>query len=223
MISFAELLLSASVLAAGAPADTTVPEAFAARVRAAVAARWSAAPERLRLEWGLIASRSRLDSTTAVRVAGEGADGWLVVVAERIGGAPLAIRVHAGMLDSMVVTARALEPGHVIASDDIVTEQRMRWGPAPKSPITAIVGWEIRRSVRAGEPLLGLMLQAPKMIAPGDAVTLRWHRGAVELEVEAVALTAARLGEVVYARAGSSRLAGTVTGPNAARLEEKGQ
>ncbi|MES2305386.1 MAG: flagellar basal body P-ring formation chaperone FlgA [Gemmatimonadota bacterium] len=223
MISFAELLLSASVLAAGTPADTTVPEAFAVRVRTAIAARWKTGAERLRLEWGLIASRSRLDSATAVRVAGEGSDGWLVIVAERIGAAPIAVRVHAGMIDSVVVTARALEPGHLVSADDIVTEQRIRWGAPPKSTTTTIVGWEVRRSVRAGEPLQGLMLQAPKMIAPGDAVTLRWHRGAVALEVEAVALTAARLGEVVYARAGSSRLAGTVTGPNAARLEEKGQ
>lgn len=223
MISFAELLLATSVLVAGAPADTTVPASFAARVRAAVASRWKADTAGLQLGWGMIPARARLDSVAGVRIAGEAVDGWMVVVAEQPGASPVAIRVHAGKLDSVVVTARSLEPGHQLVAEDLVTEVRVRWGAPPKLPATSMLGWEVRRTVRAGEPLMSTMLQAPKMVAPGDALTLHWQKGAVVLEVEAVALTAARLGEVVYARAGSSRLAGTVTGPGAARLEEKGR
>lgn len=223
MISFAELLLSASVLAAGVPADTTVPERFAARVRTEVASRWNADAARLQLGWGMVPTRARLDSVAGIRIAGESVDGWMVVVAEQLVGSPVAIRVRVGMLDQVVVTAKSLEPGHQLVSEDIVSEERIRWGAPPKVAATTMIGWEVRRSVRAGEPLQPAMLQAPKMIAAGDAVTLHWQKGAVTLEVEAVALTAARLGEVVYARAGSSRLAGTVTGPGVARLEEKGR
>lgn len=217
MISSAELVALASFVVA-APADT-VPAAFEERVRLEVAARWRVDAERLRFAWGLVPTRARLDSIVSLRVAGESADGWMVVVATPGRGAPLAIRVHAGMLDRVTIAARALAAGQVLSADDLASDERIRWG-APKAA-ASFVGFETRRAVAAGDALGPALLVAPRMIAAGDAVTLVWARGGVRMEAEGVALTAARLGETVYARVGGNRLAGTVTGPGAARLEER--
>lgn len=217
MISFAELVAVASLVGA-APVDT-VPTAFEERVRTEVAARWRVDAERLRLEWGLVPSRLRLDSIASLRVAGESSDGWMVVVATPGHGASTALRVHAGLVGPVTIAARALEAGKVLVAEDLAVEERVRWG-APREAVS-VVGFEVRRAVPAGDALLPTMVIAPRVIAAGDAVTLVWARGGVRMEAEGVALTAARLGEMVYARVGANRLAGTVTGPGMARLEEK--
>jgi flagella basal body P-ring formation protein FlgA len=155
-----------------------------------------------------------------LRIIGRGTDGWFAVVFEPAGQS-IAVRVRAGVEDTVVVAARPLAAGTYLAAGDLEREVRMRWGP-PRFGAGGLpdVGWEVRRAIAAGTAVAAPAVSQPYVVAAGEPVRFVWQRGAVTISVGGVAMNAARVGDQVRARAQgrSGRINGIVTAPGVARL-----
>lgn len=184
-----------------------------AELPAPLAGRIGAAVEEL---WRVPAGAARLMHVTRVpegltgdepfRFAGQGADGWFVVVLEPAGGNPVALRVRAGVADTVAVAAGAIAAGTRLDRDDVRLEIRTRPGPPAARRPRPDQGWEVRRPLAAGDVLEPPAVSAPRAIEPGQPVSLVWWRGAVRVAVSGVATRSARIGEPVRARVeGSTR------------------
>ncbi|NOT08728.1 MAG: flagellar basal body P-ring formation protein FlgA, partial [Gemmatimonadales bacterium] len=189
MISFASTLLIAA-------ADTAPPPPVAAQIAALVASAWHLPVERVRLAFGQLPPAA-IPESAQVRLVGRGADGWFVAVTT--GEKPVAVRVRAGVDDSVMVAAAPLAPGHHLAPSDIRRELRVRWGPPVSGAPVVSVGWQVRRALAAGEALLPPMVAPPTLVHAGAPVRFVWRHGTVEVEVSATALHDAALGSVVRA------------------------
>jgi len=135
----------------------------------------------------------------------------------------MAISVRAGVLDTVMVATHPLRVGTAICPGDIRPQAVVSWG-RPAS-CRAAPGWEVLRSLAAGEIVAWPAAAAPLLVERGEPVRFEWMRGGVRITVAAVALHSARLGESVRARVPGRRetLVGIVTGPRLAKLtEEKG-
>ncbi len=217
MTSFASLALLAQ-LAAVSPAPA-VPAALATRVQAAVAEQWQLAPSAVQLAWGALPAWRARDLEAPMRLGPVGRDGWLVVTLEPTGVAPRAVRVRVGAAAPAPVAARALAIGTTLTAADIRWETPVRWGPPEATMSRVDVGWEVRRALRAGEPLRGVAIAAPAGVSSGAPLRIVWARNGVEIEMDAVALTAARVGESVQARTTTGRVMARMTAPGIARIE----
>ncbi len=214
----AELLVAALAMVAG---DTGVAPAVVGRVAAVVASEWGVEPGAVRLEWAAGHRRSNSDPGGTIRLAGRDQDGWLAVTVAPDSGAAFSWRVRAGIERDVVVANRTMAAGAVLSADDFHHERRVVWGrPVEGRSQPDPAGWELRRSVTEGVTLTAAMLEAPRAVRSGDQVRLTWIRGAVTLELDAVALGAGRVGDVVQMRAGSNRLRAILTGPGMARVGE---
>ena len=217
MTSFASLALLAQ-LAARTPAPA-VPAALATRVQAAVAEQWQLAPSAVQLAWGALPAWRASDLEAPLRLGPIGRDGWLVVTLEPSGAAPRAVRVRAGAAAPLPVAARALTAGVTLTDADIRWESPVQWGPPEATASLVDVGWEVRRTLRAGDALRGVAVAAPSGVASGAPLRIVWARNGVEIEMDAVALTAARVGEKVQARTTTGRVMARMTAPGIARIE----
>jgi len=146
----------------------------------------------------------------------------LLLVVEPPHAAPQAVRFRAGVRRTVPVAAHALSMGQRLRTSDVIVREDVIWGSGAADVMTALDGWEMRRDVAAGVPLIGSVVAAPRVIATGDPVVFYWSDHGVRIEREALALAPARLGEMVQGMAGSVRLSGRATGPGAAQLKEKG-
>jgi flagella basal body P-ring formation protein FlgA len=211
--SSAELLLLALTMAPG-PGPAAVPAALAERVAARIAAAWSVPPAALRLAWGALPVLTADDS---VRVVGSGADGWFIV--ELAAGAR-AVRVRAGVEDTVAVAARPLAAGVRLAAGDVAAAPHVTWGPPVPPRERPGAGWEVRRTLAAGETLVRPAVLPPPLVAAGDPVRLVWQQGGVSVVMEGIALNGARRDEVVRARiqGRSARLAGRAIAPGVVEL-----
>jgi flagella basal body P-ring formation protein FlgA len=208
-------LLLALPWEATAQAALPVPPALAAEVTAQVAARWGVAPERVALDWGAVPADLDFAPGTPVRLTGHPLNGWFAVVLRPTDPDAKALRVRAGVIDSMPVAAHALAPGTTLAPADLRIESRIHWGaPGPETG-RAGPGWEVRRALTGGEILTAPQVMPPTLIAAGQPITLRWRRGQVEVRVSGTALHAARAGQTarvtLVGRRG--RITGRVVGP----------
>ena len=214
-----------------AEARQAVPPAVAGRVAEWLAREWGVPAARLRLEWGRAQGRAPADGGSAgdpdvpFKVAGRGTDGWLVIVLDPASRAASALRVRAGVEDTVAVAARALASGTRLAAGDVSHEPRLRWGPPlPRVAAGPGPGWEVRRAVAAGEVLERPAVAPPALVAAGAPVRFVWAGGPVQVSVTGIALNSARQGEIVRARVvgRSDRLVGTVTGEGLAVLSTGG-
>lgn len=217
MTSFASLALLAQ-LAATSPAPA-VPAVLATRVQAAVAEQWQVPPTAVQLAWGALPAWRASDLEAPLRLGAIGRDGWLVVTLEPTGAPPRAVRVRAGAAAPLPVAARALAAGVILTAADIRRESPVQWGEPEATSSLVDVGWEVRRPLRAGEPLRGVAVAAPAGVASGAPLRIVWARNGVEIEMDAVALTAARVGEKVQARTTTGRVMARMTAPGIARIE----
>jgi flagella basal body P-ring formation protein FlgA len=220
MICCSTSLLFAVAFAAPPARADTAPAALASRVRAAVAERWHVDSSRLELQWDHLPAASDSVFDAAVRITGQGNDGWLVAVLEPAHGMARAVRFRAGILRSLAVAARPLRAGQTLGASDLALHDEVVWSMNAPADATPAAGWEVRRDVPAGTVLTNAIVAAPRVIAAGDAVVFTWVSSGVRIEREARAETAARLGETVQGRANGVRLTGTATGPGTARLTE---
>lgn len=210
----------AAVLAGapGAVAQTgPVPEPLVRRVADAVAERWAVPADRIRLSWGATRAGA-LDPDGPVRLIG-GDGGWFAVV---IGEAGSAAQVRAGRLDTVMVASRDLPGGATLAAGDFEPREQLLWGSEPAGPHPR-VGWEVRRSIPAGDRLRAPLVLPPEVIGSGDQVAVHWSSGAVTIGFSATAINAARLGSPVRLRVAGrpGLLTATATGPGAATLSLK--
>lgn len=210
-LSLALGLALAAVTAAcaqAAPAD--------AAVAAAVAERWGADPARVRLAWG--AGRGP-EAGTPFRLTGDGRDGWFGVIVEPAGAPPRALRLRAGLADTIPVAARALARGETLDDGAIRGEAAVRWGP-PAPGVWPAAGWEVKRALLPGDRLAPPAVMPPPVVRAGDDVRVTWRRGGVRIELAGTALNAAALGEPVTVRlAGQTgQRGGIAAGPGEVRL-----
>ena len=209
MISFVSLALA--VLA-------PIPEAVTTRVRDAIAATWRVAPSTVTITWGPIAPTAALSDSASFRLFGDGRGGRFVVALRTPDRREVAVTLRAGRADSVWVASRPLAAGALVRSTDAVRAAQVVFGP----PLEAgsPVGWEVRRTVAAGEPLIAPVVLEPVLIAPGDPVQFAWADGPIRIVREGIAQTRARRGQPVWARdaARGEQLRGIATGPGRARL-----
>ena len=215
MIWSADLIL---LLAVGAE----VPAVVAARVQATVADRWDVAPANVVLEWGRVPDSLVVSDAVVFRLLGSGRDGRFVV-AFRTAERETAVTLHAGFRDSIWVAAEPMAMGRRLEHADLRRSERTHWGPPPLDLAGAPVGWEVRRNLAAGDPLLPPSVAEPPLIEPGDEVTFQWQRGGLTVVRTGIAVSRARRGERVMARdpLRGDQLFGTATGPRRARMEGK--
>jgi flagella basal body P-ring formation protein FlgA len=215
-------LLLGLLQASAAPASDSmgVDPLLESRVAARIAQEWSVPPESIHLQWSDPAGASA-SPVADIRVVGRGSEGWFAVAVDPTGAGATALRVRAGVNDTVFVAARPLSLGSRLREGDLRKEVRLRWGP-PRSRTaeTAAPGWEIRRPLGAGDVVAWPAAIAPSVIAAGESVRLEWTRGLVRISVEGAALHAARLGEMVRVRVAGRRdpMTGQVTSPGTAVL-----
>src|SRR5438132_12859438 len=118
MTSFVELLLPI-VLGTGIGASTdraaAVPPATRSMVTERIAEGWRVNPEALRLEWGRVEGSIPVGDSVQVRLSGRGTSGWFVAVFIPPIGDPVAVRVRAGLDDTVAIAARPLLSGARLA------------------------------------------------------------------------------------------------------------
>jgi flagella basal body P-ring formation protein FlgA len=212
------------LLQLGAPAPAVVPDSAAASVSAWIARDWHVPEDAVRLEW------SRLyvalpDGALPFRITGRGAAGWLVVVFEPPGRDAVAIRLRAGVEETVLVAARPLAVGTCLGPADVRPASRVCWGPpASSSELRPGPGWEVRRALATGEPLARPAVAPPLLVTAGEPVRLVWAEGAVQVSVVGIALNRARQGELVRARVEGrlDRLVGTATAAGTAVISSGG-
>lgn len=205
-----------------APAGPVPPAPLVRAVTARLADEWKVPAERLAIQWGHAAFLVGGGALPEVRLVGRGEDGRYVVVVDPRGARPRSVRLRAGVVDSLAVTARALPRGTRLADDDIVWKRTVSWGPpGPPSPRPG-PGWEVRRSLAAGEELTPGRVAPPIVVRAGEPVNLTWTRGDVSIAVVGVALNAARVGETVRVRVDGrlEPVQGEATEPGLALLTE---
>jgi flagella basal body P-ring formation protein FlgA len=217
MTSFASLLLLAQL--AAVPSDTMVPAALSARVQDALASTWQVAPSRVTVTTGGAVRWRPADAEAPLRLGTVSREGWLVVTLEPVGMAPRAVRLRAGVRRDVPVAARALASGTLLGAEDIGHAARVQWGAPVASEASDPLGWEVRRALRPGDALQGIVIAPPPAVASGEAMRIVWQQRGVAIEMDAVALTAARLGERVQARTATGRVTARMTGPGVARIE----
>jgi len=228
MTSFVELavalLIGAGISGSGGEAVAVRPgltDSLAAVVRSQVAARWSVPADSVELEWsGVPAGSAEATALAGVgRVLG-GGGGWFTVVATA-GDEAHALRFRAGVRTTVPVALRALNAGERLNASDFDLETRLVRGTPPSQARRPDVGWQARRPIAIGEPLAWPALAPPQIIGPGQAVTVAWTRGAVEVRLDGVALQAARAGDMVPVRitGRQGRMTAIAVAPGLVRLE----
>jgi flagella basal body P-ring formation protein FlgA len=190
-----------ALLAGGAAGPPPVPAPLAARVAATIATAWRRPAADLRLDWRGPAPARPLAADVPFHLAGRGGGGWFVAVFEPAGETKVALRVRAGVEDTVAVATRPLAPGTRLASGDLRPERRVRWGPPDSNPAArADVGWEIRRPLASDEAVEWPAATPPPLVTGGTPVRLVWERGTVSISMTGTALHSARRGETVRAR-----------------------
>ncbi len=210
MALFASLFVLLQLVA---PAPAVVPDSAAARVGSWLAREWGVSEPAVRLEWGRL-SAALPGGALPFRVTGRGVAGWFVVVFGPSGRGAVAVRLRAGVEETVPVAARPLVAGRILDPADVRLEPRVCWGPpAPSSESRPGPGWEVRRALATGETLARPAVVPPVLVAAGDPVRLVWAGGAVQVSVAGIALNRARQGESVRARVEgrTDRLVGTAT------------
>jgi flagella basal body P-ring formation protein FlgA len=196
----------------------------AARVSTWLAREWGVPERAVRLEWGRLPG-ALPGGPLPFRVAGRGVAGWLVVVFDPSSRDAVALRLRAGVEDTVLVAARPLAAGARLTAADLQPESRVCWGPpASSSEPRPGPGWEVRRALAAGEALARPAVAPPALVEAGQPVRLVWGGGAVQVSVVGIALNRARQGELVRARVEgrSDRLVGTATAPGTALISSGG-
>ncbi|MEK7317395.1 MAG: flagellar basal body P-ring formation chaperone FlgA [Candidatus Eisenbacteria bacterium] len=203
-----------------------VPEALAARVAEAVARLWGTPVDMVSLAWGRGNGSLPPSAETPFRISGRGSDGWFVIIFTPPGGSPAAIRVRAGSVDTIAVAARPLRPGSRLEPGDWRLEAKQHWGPPTRAQSGHLpaAGWQVRRAIASGEPLVSPAVAAPPLVRGGSAVTVRWERGGVRISMRGTALHDAGDGDPVRVRLDGRRdpVTGVAAGDALVRLETDG-
>jgi flagella basal body P-ring formation protein FlgA len=196
-------------------------ETIAEAVRAAAAAAGS--PE---VEAGTIDSRLKLSRcATALQAKVERAitrgHGTVAVSCSEPTPWRLFVPVRAVNDVAVLVLARSVQPGEVLAAEDVVVAQRSS-ASLPYDYLTErvqAVGLAMRRTQPAGAVVTAAALEAPEVVRRGELVTLTSGSGPINVKSEGVALEPARLHQRIKVRSASGRvIEGTAEGPGQVRV-----
>lgn len=156
-----------------------------------------------------------------VELVGSGSGGHWVVRSD-VPGDP-GIRARTGVRAAVMVAARALPRGHVLDASDLAAGQEVRWGPPGTHGAPTEPGWRTLSPVAEGAALRAPAVQPPLAVHAGDAVALRWLRGAVSVESAGTAAGAAPVGgEVAVRTRNGGRLRGVVVAPGVVDITQRG-
>ena len=115
------------------------------------------------------------------------------------------------------VAARDLKAGQIITPDDILTKRVPQESVRGNDPAGKedLIGKEIKKSVRSGQPVTLNDVRAQVMVAKGKIVTLNFSKGGIMLSTQGKALENGGLGDTVRVMNTQSKsvVQGTVTGP----------
>ena len=191
-----------------------------ASMGSSLAARWAVPASRVVLAWGSAARLPGAGPDVPFRLLGGDAAGWFAAVFEPEGHPAVAVRVRAGVVESVTVAARPLSRGARLTPPDIGRVVRTDWGAPRPDSVGPAEGWVVRRAVAAGTLLDAQLVAPPPAVSAGALVRVEWTQGNVTLGFDGTALHDAALGAHILVRpAGrSAAVRGTVVGPAAVRL-----
>jgi flagella basal body P-ring formation protein FlgA len=218
------LLTLGGLAATDLAAQTAVPAPLEARVSETIARAWQVPQASIHLEWGHVPSAYPLSAEAPFRLLGQGTDGEFVLAFDLAGGRQSAVKVRAGVIDSVLIASRPLPAGTRLALTDLTMSSRLQWGPPRRTegPQPG-PGWIVKHSLAMGAALLPPAVNPPPLVEAGAPIKLQWESGAVSVAVAGVAVNEAGLGQLVQVRttgrAGLVR--GIVTGPGTARMEQR--
>jgi flagella basal body P-ring formation protein FlgA len=114
------------------------------------------------------------------------------------GARPVRVTGRAYATVDVPVLARAIPAGTEITGGDIewISHRSDRLRPDAVLDPDALIGFEARRTLRAGEPLRSYDLQRPLMVERGELVTLVFEAPGIQLSVRARAMENAADGEI---------------------------
>ncbi|MFW2405470.1 MAG: flagellar basal body P-ring formation chaperone FlgA [Gammaproteobacteria bacterium] len=203
--AFLVTFLFMCVANAQAPDDLQPHADIRAAVVEAVEARLADRAGRLTVEADEIDSRlrlSRCDVPLNVRVPqARGSSGRVTTEVHCAGPKTWKIYVPARVVvyQSVVVAARSLQRGSVLAPGDVLLAERDT-SSLPYGYVVNVehaVGSRLRRDVMAGKPVLPAMLETPETIKRGQQVTLEARSGAMVVRMSGIAKSDGVMGQVI--------------------------
>jgi len=135
---------------------------------------------------------------------------------------PVWARARIGDTGPAVLAQVTLPAGRPIEAAQLRVEsvRQYAFAPAGVDAVEAAAGATPRRTIRAGEVVLGSLLVTPPLVRPGEKVALLVKRGQASVRFEAEALTGGRRGERILVRSpiNRSRLNAVVEGQGRAAV-----
>ncbi len=185
---------------ASARSADAIPPFCALQVRDAIAHLWSVPVSSVELAFGKSPSEFATVTSAPMRLTGRGIDGWFVAQFDAPSRPHIAVRVRAGVRDTVLVAAHAVASGATLTASDVARDVRVHWGAPRAAAVRPAPGWTVRRALAAGDEVTTSVAAAPHAIESGEQVTVVWRTGSVSVTQPAVALTNARWGEMVRVR-----------------------
>lgn len=184
--------------------------------------------KRAKVTVGRLDSRLRLKACPApleMTVNDEERSGGNLTVHTRCPGPTawaLYVPAQVAVYRDVAVASRSLRRGHQLSSADMMLEERdtgqLRQGFVG-NPATAL-GMELRRPLKAGEPVRVGLLTEPTVVERGDQVRLRAQIGTISVDTTGTALGSGRVGDQVRVRNDRSEriVRGRITGPGSVEV-----
>lgn len=123
---------------------------------------------------------------------------------------------------SIAVAASNLPRGHIITNKDVkMTRQKVSTlGISYADSVNAVVGKQLKRSIRSGDLLKSSVLGMPKIVSKGEKVKVVSTRGNLLVSANAMALETGELGEMISVQNTRSArvLDARVVGPGRVRV-----
>ncbi|HZT89970.1 MAG TPA: flagellar basal body P-ring formation chaperone FlgA [Stellaceae bacterium] len=218
------LFAAGMVTGAAASAATPVPEApatvLAHRLDAALESRGVAGPHQVELDNPMLTLPKglSLDSVRLDNMSIDSRNGRLIALFSGADGKPqLRVTGRFYQLIDVMVPARAIEPGEVIAERDL-QHATVRRDPAAQEPLTdaaALVGKTPRHVLREGQPVSAAELEAPLVIHRGELVTMVLETPLMRVSAQGQAMEDAARGAAIRVTNTKSHrvVEATATGP----------
>jgi flagella basal body P-ring formation protein FlgA len=128
------------------------------------------------------------------------------------------------LFGTALVARKSLPRGHVATPEDFEPRQLdLASLPAEAIALGSPLGRRLSRPLAAGDALLETSLEERLAVGAGDVVTLRLSNGAVQIESQALALSAGAVGQVVKVRpgAGDAEVLAEVLAPGVVKLSSR--
>ncbi|UZJ45697.1 flagellar basal body P-ring formation chaperone FlgA [Marinimicrobium sp. C6131] len=181
-----------------------------------------------RVTVGRLDSRLRLkacEAPLALSVNDEERSGGNLTVHTRCPGPTawaLYVPAEVAVYREVAVASRSLGRGHRISPSDMTMELRdtgqLRQGFVVDAD--SALGKELRRPLKAGEPIRLGLLTEPTVVERGDQVRLRAQTGNISVDTMGTALSSGRVGDQIRVRNDRSEriVRGRVTGPGSVEV-----